>query len=286
MPIRPRMESAPAGAWLDSRGERERPPVHPMLSTAVKSARRAATVIQRASNNLDILKPEQKRPNDFVSEVDRAAENTIIDTLRSAYPDHAILAEESGASGMGQSDYEWIIDPLDGTTNYLHGYPYYCVSIALAVKGVLTLGVVYDPAHNDLFTAERGGGAFLNERRIRVGKRTQLTDCLVSTGHPHVNTDQLDTDMAMLKAMIQTTVGVRRQGSAALDLAYVACGRTDGYWEMNLNPWDIAAGALLVQEAGGIVTDLDGNEGWLDSGNVVAANPKVMHQMLQTLAKA
>lgn len=160
------------------------------------------------------------------------------------------------------------------------------MSIALAVKGVLTLGVVYDPAHNDLFTAERGGGAFLNERRIRVGKRTQLTDCLVSTGHPHVNTDQLDTDMAMLKAMIQTTVGVRRQGSAALDLAYVACGRTDGYWEMNLNPWDIAAGALLVQEAGGIVTDLDGNEGWLDSGNVVAANPKVMHQMLQTLAKA
>lgn len=184
-----------------------------MLSTAVKSARRAATVIQRASNNLDILKPEQKRPNDFVSEVDRAAENTIIDTLRSAYPDHAILAEESGASGMGQSDYEWIIDPLDGTTNYLHGYPYYCVSIALAVKGVLTLGVVYDPAHNDLFTAERGGGAFLNERRIRVGKRTQLTDCLVSTGHPHVNTDQLDTDMAMLKAMIQTTVGVRPQAT-------------------------------------------------------------------------
>ena len=257
-----------------------------MLSTAVKSARRAATVIQRASNNLDILKPEQKRPNDFVSEVDRAAENTIIDTLRSAYPDHAILAEESGASGMGQSDYEWIIDPLDGTTNYLHGYPYYCVSIALAVKGVLTLGVVYDPAHNDLFTAERGGGAFLNERRIRVGKRTQITDCLVSTGHPHVNTDQLDTDMAMLKAMIQTTVGVRRQGSAALDLAYVACGRTDGYWEMNLNPWDIAAGALLVQEAGGIVTDLDGNENWLESGDILAANPKIMHQMLQVLNQA
>ena len=264
----------------------ERPSMHPMLTIAVKAARRAASVIQRASNTLDILRPEQKRPNDFVSEVDRASEQTIIDTLREAYPDHAILAEESGASRMGKSEYEWIIDPLDGTTNYLHGYPQYCVSIALSVRGALTLGVIYDPCRNDLFTACRGSGAFLNDRRIRVGKRTMLADCLVATGHPHVNTEKLDLDMAQLKAMIQRTVGVRREGSAALDLAYVACGRTDGYWEMNLNPWDIAAGALLVQEAGGIVTDLDGNENWLESGDILAANPKIMHQMLQVLNQA
>ena len=257
--------------------------MHPMLTIAVKAARRAASVIQRASNNLDILRPEQKRPNDFVSEVDRAAEQTIIDTIRDAYPDHAILAEESGASRIGQSEFEWIIDPLDGTTNYLHGYPQYCISIALSVRGVLSHAVIYDPNRNDLFTASRGAGAFLNDRRIRVGKRTQLSDCLVATGHPHVNTSQLDLDMAQLKAMIQRTVGVRREGSAALDLAYVACGRTDGYWEMNLKPWDIAAGSLLVQEAGGIITDLTGNEGWLESGDILAANPKIMHQMLQVL---
>jgi myo-inositol-1(or 4)-monophosphatase len=151
------------------------------------------------------------------------------------------------------------------------------------VRGVLSHAVIYDPNRNDLFTASRGAGAFLNDRRIRVGKRTQLSDCLVATGHPHVNTSQLDLDMAQLKAMIQRTVGVRREGSAALDLAYVACGRTDGYWEMNLKPWDIAAGSLLVQEAGGIITDLTGNEGWLESGDILAANPKIMHQMLQVL---
>jgi myo-inositol-1(or 4)-monophosphatase len=177
-------------------------------------------------------------------------------------------------------------DSDSSTTNYLHGYPQYCVSIALSVRGALTLGVIYDPCRNDLFTACRGSGAFLNDRRIRVGKRTMLADCLVATGHPHVNTEKLDLDMAQLKAMIQRTVGVRREGSAALDLAYVACGRTDGYWEMNLNPWDIAAGALLVQEAGGIVTDLDGNENWLESGDILAANPKIMHQMLQVLNQA
>ena len=155
--------------------------MHPMLTIAVKAARRAASVIQRASNNLDILRPEQKRPNDFVSEVDRAAEQTIIDTIRDAYPDHAILAEESGGSRIGQSEFEWIIDPLDGTTNYLHGYPQYCISIALSVRGVLSHAVIYDPNRNDLFTASRGAGAFLNDRRIRVGKRTQLSDCLVAT---------------------------------------------------------------------------------------------------------
>ncbi|KZE32805.1 inositol monophosphatase family protein [Crenobacter luteus] len=258
--------------------------MHPMLTVAVKAARRAGNQIQRASLNLDVIRVEKKKPNDFVSEVDRQAEQTIIDTILEAYPKHAILAEESGAKGVGSSDYEWIIDPLDGTTNFLHGHPQYAISIALAVKGQVQQAVVYDPNRNDLFTASRGVGAFLNDRRIRVSRRVGLADSLIATGFPVTDMSYLDQYLAMFRDILPKTAGVRRDGSAALDLCNVACGRVDGYWEMNLKPWDIAAGSLIVQEAGGIVTDLKGEDGWLESGDIVAGNPKVLGQLLHTIA--
>ena len=256
--------------------------MHPMLTIAVKAARRAGGIISRASQDIDLLTVKHKNHNDFVSEVDRAAEDAIIDILREAYPDHAILAEESGS--QGDSEYQWIIDPLDGTTNFLHGFPQYAVSIALAHKGVLSQAVIYDPVHNDLFTASRGRGAYLNDRRLRVSKRLYLKDTLIGTGFPYTDYTHLDTYMAMLRDMMQKTAGVRRPGSAALDLAYTAAGRLDGFWEIGLRPWDIAAGCLLVQEAGGLVGDFLGNENYLQSGNIMAGNPKIFGQLLQTLA--
>ncbi len=255
--------------------------MHPMLNTAVKAARRAASIIQRASNNIELLNVERKQHNDFVSEVDRAAEAAIVETILEAYPKHAILAEESGASG--DSDYVWIIDPLDGTTNYLHGFPQYCVSIALQHNGVITQAVVYDPNRNDLFTATKGVGAFLNDRRIRVSKTRELSEGLICTGFPYREFGKLDAYLGMFKDMLQKSAGVRRPGAAALDLAYVACGRFDGFWELGLSPWDIAAGSLLVQEAGGLITDLHGEGNWLETGNLVAGTPKVFGQMLQLI---
>ncbi len=256
--------------------------MHPMLNTAVKAARRAGSLINRASQDLDRLTVRHKSANDFVSEVDQLAEQAIIEILLDAYPKHAILAEESGT--RGESEFQWIIDPLDGTTNYLHSFPQYAVSIALLHKGVPTHAVVYDPVRNDLFTATRGAGAFRNDRRIRISKRTQLKDALIGTGFPFRDFTHMDAYMAMFKDMIQKTSGVRRPGSAALDLAYVAAGHLDGFWEIGLSPWDIAAGALLVTEAGGLVGDFEGNETYLDSGNIVAGNPKIFAQVLQTIA--
>jgi len=256
--------------------------MHPMLNIAVKAARRAGGVISRASNNLDILTVRHKSLNDLVSEVDRAAEEAIIETLKAAYPDHAILAEESGASG--DSDHVWIIDPLDGTTNFLHGFPVYCVSIGMTFKGVLTHGVIYDPVKNDLFTATRGSGAFLNDRRLRVSKREKLIDGLIGTGFPFRIQEHTDAYIAMMKEFMHKTAGIRRPGAAALDLANVAAGRLDGFWEIGLSPWDMAAGALLVQEAGGLVGDLLGNEGYLAKGTIVAANPKLFPQMLHLMS--
>lgn len=255
--------------------------MHPMLTIAVKAARRAGSIIMRASDNLDALTVRHKSLNDLVSEVDRAAEDAIIDVLRAAYPDHAILAEESGAAG--QSEFTWIIDPLDGTTNFLHGFPVYAVSIALSHKGVLTHGVVYDPVRNDLFTASRGAGAFLNDRRIRVSKRDKLIDCLVATGFPFRMFDHTDAYIAMMRDFMRKTAGIRRPGAAALDLANVAAGRMDGFWEIGLSPWDMAAGVLLVQEAGGLVGDLQGNDGYMKTGNIVAASPRVFPQMLEVI---
>jgi len=255
--------------------------IHPMVNIAVKAARRAGRIINQASGNLDVLTVRHKSLNDLVSEVDRAAEAAIIDTLRTAYPEHAILAEESGAAG--QSEYVWIIDPLDGTTNFLHGFPQYCVSIALVHKGVITHGVIYDPSRNDLYIASRGRGAYLNDKRLRVSRRDKLIDALVGTGFPFRMFDYLDAYVSMLKDFMTKTAGVRRPGSAALDLAAVAAGRLDGFWEIGLAPWDMAAGCLMITEAGGLVGDLEGNEGYLHGGNIVAGNAKIFAQMLQVI---
>ena len=256
--------------------------MHPMLNTAVKAARRAGNVINRASRNLDVVAVREKAVNDFVSEVDREAEHAIISTLREAYPGHAILAEESGASG--DSEYVWVIDPLDGTTNFLHGFPQYAVAIALEHRGVVTQAVIYDPARNDLFTASRGRGAFLNETRMRVSKRMHLKSGLIGTGFPFKEIAHLDAYLAMLRDVMKGSAGVRRAGSAALDLAFVAAGRLDAFWQMGLSRWDMAAGSLLITEAGGLVGDLEGNEGWMESGNIVAGTPKVFGELLQILA--
>ncbi len=260
--------------------------MHPMLNTAIKAARRAGAIINRASNDLDKLTVRSKQQNDFVSEVDHAAENAIIGVLREAYPQHAILAEESGASdGTGAgADHVWVIDPLDGTTNFLHGLQQYCVSIALLHKGVLTHGVIYDPNRNELFTASRGAGAFLNDRRIRAAKTLNLKDALVGTGFPFREVGNLDRYMANLRAVMLNCAGVRRPGAAALDLAYVACGRYDAFWEMGLAKWDMAAGALMIQEAGGLVSDLDGEEHFMDKGQIIAGTPKVFRQLLALLS--
>ena len=257
--------------------------MHPTLSNAVKAARRAGGIIMRASQDVGALKIHTKNYNDFVTEVDRSAEQAIIETLRDAYPTHGFLGEESGVDNA-DAENVWIIDPLDGTTNFLHGLPQYCVSIALMQQGQLTQAVVYDPNRNDLFTATKGRGAFLNDKRIRVTSRPKLQDSIIGTGFPFRDFGHLDTYLAMFKDMIRKTAGLRRPGSAALDLAYVAAGWYDGFWEIGLSKWDIAAGTLLVKEAGGIVGDLEGNESWLETGNIVAGNPKVFGQMLQVLA--
>jgi myo-inositol-1(or 4)-monophosphatase len=259
--------------------------MHPMLTIAVKAARRAGGIINRAAQNLDLLHVSRKAHNDFVSEVDGAAEDAIIQVLLDAYPAHAILAEESGSRGdQEKSEYQWIIDPLDGTTNFLHGFPQYSVSIALMHKGILTQAVVYDPCSNELFTASRGRGAYLNDHRLRVSKRTQLADCLIGTGFPFRDFTHIDSYLAIFKDIMPRTSGIRRPGSAALDLAYVAAGRYDGFWEMGLSPWDMAAGCLLITEAGGLVSDLEGNATYLKSGNIVAGNPKTFGQLLQVIA--
>jgi len=256
-----------------------------MLSTAVKAARRAGSIINRGARDLDRLTITTKGPKDFVSEVDRAAEAAIVETLLATYPDHAILAEEGTAKDANAgAEYLWIIDPLDGTTNFLHGFPQYCVSIAVRHKGQVTQGVVYDPVHNDLFTATRGRGAFLNDHRMRVSRRQHLKDCLIGTGFPYRDGSDLEAYVAMMRAMMSATTGIRRPGAAALDLAYVAAGYYDGFWEMGLNPWDVAAGSLLITEAGGLVGDLEGENQYLFGGEVIAANPRVFAQMVKLLA--
>ena len=253
-----------------------------MLNTAVKAARKAGSIITRASSDLDKLTVRRKRQNDFVSEVDNAAEDAIISMLRAAYPDHGILAEESG-SQSGDAEYMWVIDPLDGTTNFLHGFPQYCVSIGLLHKGVPNQGVVFDPNRNELFTASKGVGAYMNDRRLRVSRIDRLEDALMGTGFPFREVGHLDDYLRMFKQMTLATSGIRRPGAAALDLAWVAAGRIDGFWERGLSAWDMAAGALLVREAGGLIGDFDGEDRFLDNGCVVASNAKLFSAMLQTL---
>jgi myo-inositol-1(or 4)-monophosphatase len=262
--------------------------MHPMLNTAVKAARKAGTIINRAALDLDRLTVHTKQPRDYVSEVDRSAEEAIIATLRQAYPGHAILAEEAGrlgpADGRAESEYVWVIDPLDGTTNFLHGLEQYSISIALLHNGIAQQGLVFDPVRNELFTASRGNGAYLNDRRIRVTRRDRLDDALLGTGFPFREFARADLYLALFRDMMQKTAGLRRPGSAALDLAYVACGRYDGFFELNLKPWDFAAGSLLVMEAGGLVGDLRGESDYQNSGDIVAANPKLFVQMLTSFA--
>lgn len=252
-----------------------------LLNIAVSAARKAGSFISRALERVDTLQVDSKGYNDFVTEVDRRAEQEIIQVIHKAYPHHAILAEESGEEGDNES--VWIIDPLDGTTNFLHGFPQYAVSIALAQKGIVTQAVIYDPCRNDLFTASRGRGAYLNETRLRVSKRAELKTSLIGTGFPFRQFEHVDAYLAMFRDMMKKTSGVRRPGAAALDLAYVAAGHLDGFWEMGLSPWDIAAGSLLVTEAGGLIGDFEGNENYMQSGNVVAGNPKVFVGILKLL---
>ena len=258
--------------------------MHPMLTTAVKAARKAGSLITRASYDLERLTVRRKHHNDFVSEVDHAAEAAIIDVLHRAYPTHAFLGEESGASHAGAApEYLWIIDPLDGTTNFLHGFPQYCVSIALKHKGVLQQGVIYDPNRNELFTATRGAGAYVNDKRLRVSRADELRDALIGTGFPFRDFSQLDEYMRMFRNVTRNCAGVRRPGAAALDLAWLAAGRIDAFFEIGLSPWDMAAGALLVREAGGLIADLDGGEHFLESGRVIATTPKLFSPLLELL---
>jgi len=256
--------------------------MHPLLNIAVRAARRAGDIIVRSLNRLDSIKVSSKGRNDFVSEVDRAAEQDIIDTVRRAYPEHAFLAEESGRTG--ESDTVWIIDPLDGTTNFLHGFPVFGVSIAVQEKGRLSHGVIYDPLRQELFTATRGAGAQLDGRRIRVSDQRTLERSLVGTGFPFLGkTDDLERYMPMLRTVIESTAGVRRPGAACLDLAYVAAGRLDGFWELGLKPWDMAAGALMIVEAGGLVADFDGREEFLQTGEIIAGTPRVFEALRRAL---
>ena len=259
--------------------------MHPILTYAVKAARSAGKVINRASLDVSTLKVGVKAQSDFVTDVDRAAEAAILDVIRTAYPEHGILAEESGTAGSNpDSDYQWIIDPLDGTTNFIHGVPQYAISIGLAHKGVMQHSVVYDLNRNELFTASKGGGAFLNEKRIRVSKRAKLDATLLGTGFPYRMFDHVDTYLAIFKGLAQKTAGMRRPGAASLDLAWVACGRFDGFWELGLSPWDIAGGSLLITEAGGLVGDLTGEQNYMETGNVIGGNPKIFAQLIQAIA--
>jgi myo-inositol-1(or 4)-monophosphatase len=257
--------------------------MHPMLNIAVRAARRAGSIINRAAlNGGAALNVRSKRVNDFVTQIDQAAEEAIIETVRKAYPDHGFLAEESGKTGP-EAECVWIIDPLDGTTNFIHGFPQYCVSIGVQQRGTPVHAVVYDPVKNELFTASKGRGAYLNDRRIRVSKATRLTEALVGTGFPFKELTRLELYTRQLSTMMRGTAGVRRAGAAALDLAYVACGRLDAFWELGLSPWDMAAGALLIQEAGGLVGDLEGEQTYMESGDIATATPKLFTQLLAAL---
>lgn len=257
-----------------------------MLNVAVKAARAAGAIINRAALDVEAVRVSQKQSNDFVTEVDHASEQAVIETLLTAYPDHGIWAEESGREhGNAKADHVWIVDPLDGTTNFIHGFPVYCVSIALSVRGKIEQAVIYDPTRNDLFTATKGRGAYLNERRIRVSKRTQLKEGLISTGFPFRPGDNFNNYLRMMADVMQRTAGLRRPGAAALDLAYVAAGYTEGFFETGLSPWDVAAGSLLVTEAGGLVGNFSGDSDFLEQKECMAANPRIYGQLVAILGK-
>ena len=259
--------------------------LHPMLNIAIKAARAAGAIINRASLDIERLQVTAKSHNDFVTEVDQAAEQVIIDTIREAYPGHGILAEESGRTqGAKHSDFVWIIDPLDGTTNFIHGFPVYAVSIALAWRGQVQQAVVYDPTRNDLFYASRGKGAYLNDRRLRVSKRTRMLEALIGTGFPFRKGDNFQRYMKMFEDVMVQCAGLRRPGAASLDLCYVAAGYYDGFFETGLSPWDVAAGSLIITEAGGLVGNFTGEPDFLYQREIVAGTPRIYGQLVKTLA--
>jgi len=253
------------------------------VNTAVDAARKAGNIIIRQFGQLDRIKVQTKARNEFVTHVDQQAEDAIIETIRQRYPDHSFLGEENGNIEGADKDHVWIIDPLDGTTNFIHGFPVFCVSIALQIKGRLSAAVIYDPTRDELFTAARGEGAVLDGRRIRVSKQRELQGSLIATGFPYRSSaNYLDTYLKMFTGVMGVAAGVRRPGAAALDLAYVAAGRVDGFWEFGLKPWDIAAGVLLIREAGGIVSPIYDGDDYMESGNLMAGTPKV-HDELKAL---
>jgi myo-inositol-1(or 4)-monophosphatase len=257
-----------------------------MLNVAIKAARAAGAIINRAALDVEAIRISQKQVNDFVTEIDHASEKVIIDTLLTAYPDHGILAEESGREhGNPLADHIWIIDPLDGTTNFIHGFPVYCVSIALQVRGKIEQAVIYDPTRNDLFTATKGRGAFMNDRRLRVSKRIRMEECIISTGFPFRKGDNFNQYLRMMGDVMQRTAGLRRPGAAALDLAYVAAGFTDGFFETGLSPWDVAAGSLLVTEAGGLIGNFTGESDFLEQKECLAGAPRIYGQLVTLLGK-
>ena len=257
-----------------------------MLNVAIKAARAAGAIINRAALDVESVRVSTKQINDFVTDIDQKAEAAIIETLLTAYPSHGILAEESGSEhGAAGADFVWIIDPLDGTTNFIHGFPVYCVSIALAVKGKVEQAVVFDPTRNDIFCATKGRGAYMNDRRLRTSKRTQMHECLISTGFPFRPGDNFNQYLRMMGEVMQRTEGLRRPGAAALDLAYVAAGFTDAFFETGLQPWDVAAGALLVTEAGGLVGNFTGDADFLEQKECLAGTPKIYGQLVPILSK-
>ena len=254
----------------------------PIVNIAIEAVRTAGNIIIRVMGRLDTIKIAEKKPNDFVTEIDQRVEQEIISIIRKAYPSHSILGEEGGE--VKGDDYQWIIDPIDGTRNFIHGFPHFAISIGIMHKNKIEHGVIYDPVRQELFTATRGKGAQLNEHRIRVSTRKNLNECLLGTGfaYRHTNKDN-PIPGKILGAVLPICGDIRRSGAATLDLAYVACGRLDGFWEMGLHLWDIAAGILLVKEAGGMICDPYGGEDYLKTGNVVAANPVIMRQFLKMI---
>ncbi len=256
--------------------------MQPIVKVALEAARRAGKIIAQAIDRLDKITVSTKSENDYVTEVDKNAEYVLIEAIQKAHPDHAILAEESGQ--IGESDTVWIIDPLDGTTNFIHGLAHVAVSIGIQIDGVMQHGLIYDPLRDEVFSASRGRGAFLNGHRVRISAKKHLTETLLATGFPFRNRDFLETYLKGFKNVYEKAGDIRRFGSAALDLAYVAAGRLDGYWEYNLKPWDVAAGSLLVREAGGVVTDTQGGENYLTSGNIVAGNIDITKALLRQIS--
>ncbi|OGT44539.1 MAG: inositol monophosphatase [Gammaproteobacteria bacterium RIFCSPHIGHO2_12_FULL_38_11] len=254
--------------------------MHPMLNIAIQAARQASKIMLRALDQMDKIEITEKNPNDFVTQVDRVSEEIIIETIHKAYPHHAILAEESGHQNNQNEEYCWVIDPLDGTRNFMQGYPQFSISIALIKKNVVELGLVYDPIRQELFTATRGQGAYLNSRRMRISPAQKMKDALIGTGFPRLDKKNTKNYLKTFENVFMQCSDIRRAGSAALDLAYVACGRLDGFWESTLKIWDMAAASLMIKESGGIVSDFQGGETYLARGNIAAANPKILRELL------